>query len=132
MKSALHTITATLALAACVTAPAASPLTGGEWRVVQVGGAGVVANSRAALAFGPDGRLSGNASCNRLTGSYTRDGARLTIGQTALTRMACPPAEMRQEARVVEVLEDVTHYEIDPTGALMLRTPAGVGLVARR
>ena len=33
---------------------------------------------------------------------------------------------------MVEVLEAVTHYEIDPAGTLVLRTPAGVGLVARR
>ena len=65
---------ATLALAGCVTAPVAAPLTGGEWRV-EVGGEGVIANSRAALAFEPDGRLTGNASCNRLMG-LTRARAR--------------------------------------------------------
>lgn len=100
--------------------------------LVEMDGACVIADSCAALAFEPDGRLSGNVRCNRLMRSYTREGARLTIGQTALTHMACPPAQMRQEARVVETLAARTHYEIAPAGALVPRTPSGVGLFARR
>jgi len=36
-----------------------------------------------------DGRVSGNAGCNRLSGGYTQDGGTLTFTPMALTRMAC-------------------------------------------
>ena len=45
-----------------------------------------------------DGRASGWAGVNRFTGSYALEGATLTIGPLAMTRMAGPPERMEQES----------------------------------
>ena len=96
-------ITAGLVLSACATTGSGSSSAGtasltalqaGEWRVEYIAGAGVIDNSPATLLFGPEGRLSGNASCNRLIASYTVEGSRLTISPAGTTMMACPPALM--------------------------------------
>lgn len=130
-----------LLLAACATTGSEPPPTGaassarlqeGEWRVEDIGGQGVVDNSPATLVFGSDGRLSGNASCNRLIASYTVKGDKITISPAGLTMMACPPALMDQERKLVGLLGAVNAYRIDDTGALVLRTAAGKQVVARR
>lgn len=125
---------ASIAIAGCATTGAAdrTALLGGEWRVAEVGTSAVIADSRASLGFSEDGRLYGNASCNRLVGTYRVEGAQLTISNSGLTMMACPSAEMDQERRFVDILNQVSSYEIDATGALVLRTPSGAKIVARR
>jgi putative lipoprotein len=49
------------------------------------------------LVFAPDGRVTGFDGCNRLTGTYTLAGDRVTLGQMAGTQMAClnPPGTER-------------------------------------
>ena len=46
------------------------------------------------LAFGGDGRITGKADCNRMTGSYQATDTQLTFGGMATTRMACPPGSL--------------------------------------
>lgn len=133
-------IASTLLLAACATTRSQPPSTGtasarlqeGEWRIEDIGGQGVIDNSPATLVFGTEGRLSGNASCNRLITSYTVKGEKITINPAGLTRMACPPALMDQESKLVDLLGAVISYSIDDTGALVLRTASGKQIVARR
>lgn len=141
-KFPVPTITAAaLALSACstmspgvppagITSPAA--LQAGEWTVEDIGDRGIVDNSHVTLLFGPDGRLSGNASCNRLIATYSVKGAALTISPGGLTMMACPPALMEQERRFVDLLKDVRSFQIDGTGALLLETASGLKITARR
>ncbi|MEE4109017.1 MAG: META domain-containing protein, partial [Halieaceae bacterium] len=54
----------------------------------------VIEDSRLTLRFMQTGEVSGNASCNRFSGSYTADARSLKIGGTdgalAITRMMCP------------------------------------------
>lgn len=134
-------VTAGLMLSACATSGSGSSpagtasltaLQGGEWRVEDIAGAGVIDNSPATLLFGADGRLSGNASCNRLIASYTIEGSKLTISPAGTTMMACPPALMDQERKLVDLLGTVTRYSIDRTGALTLTSASGKQIVARR
>ena len=127
-------LAASIAIAGCATTGAIdkTALLGSEWRVTEVGSSAVIADSRASLGFSEDGRLYGNASCNRLVGTYRVEGSQLTISNSGLTMMACPPAEMDQERRLVDVLNQVNSYEIDSTGNLVLRTPSGARIVARR
>ena len=35
------------------------------------------------------GKVSGNGGCNRFSGTYTQDGARITFGPLMSTKMAC-------------------------------------------
>lgn len=134
-------VASALLLAACATTGSEPPSAGaassarlqeGEWRIEDIGGQGVIDNSRATLVFGNDGRLSGNASCNRLIASYTVQGEKITISPAGLTMMACPPALMDQERKLVDLLRAVGSYRIDGTGALVLRTASGKQVVARR
>jgi heat shock protein HslJ len=79
-----------------------SRLANTHWRISRING----------LRIGPgpyqieftEGRLSGQAGCNRLGGSYRLEGDRLTAGPIAATRMACPPRLMAHEAAVLRVL----------------------------
>ena len=140
-SSMIPTMTAALLLSACATTGSGPSSTGntslvalqaGDWRVEDIAGAGVIDGSSPTLLFGPDGRLSGNASCNRLIGSYSTEGGRLTIASTGMTRMACPPALMEQERKLVETIATVTGYTIDEAGTLTLMTGSDKRIIARR
>lgn len=100
-------------------------LQGGEWVVEDILGGGIIDRSRVTLRFWQDGRLTGRASCNNLMGQYQLSGEGLAIGQAATTRMACSPALMEQEQRVLNSLAQVQRFDIDDTGALLLYTSEG-------
>lgn len=110
----------------------AARLRAGEWTVENIGGQGVIDDSQPTLLFGEDGQLSGNASCNRLVASYTVQDDKLTISPGGLTMMACPPAVMDQERKLVDLLNTVVTYRIDKNGALVLGSSSGKEIVARR
>jgi len=94
-------------------------LTGAEWVVELIDG-GIVDRSRATLVFDSDGGLSGRASCNGFTATYTLSGEALQIGAAATTRMACADALLEQEQRFLEILQQVQRFDIDESGALVL------------
>lgn len=135
----LVTIAGAFALSACsTTGPARTPsgnakvLQGGEWSVEDIGGRGIIDDSRVTLLFGSAGELAGSATCNRLVGTYTVADNTLSISPTGLTMMACPPALMDQERRFVDLLRDVRRFHVDGTGALVLETSDGDKIMARR
>ncbi|MFN0022329.1 MAG: META domain-containing protein [Parvularculaceae bacterium] len=128
------------ALAAMTTASAcaasggasAARLIGAEWAVEDINGGGVIDNSRATLGFGEDGRIAGRASCNTYSAPYSLTRAGLTIGPAAVTRKACAPALMDQEQKFLAALAGASAFSIDDTGALILTTPDGKRILARR
>ncbi|WP_289042659.1 serine hydrolase [uncultured Aliiroseovarius sp.] len=107
-------------------------LSGREWMIEDIDGAGVIDNSPASLQFLPDGSLAGNTTCNRLIASYQASDDVLSIDLGGSTMMACPPALMDQEQKMLELLPTVTEYKIDDTGALILSNEAGQTMTARR
>lgn len=107
-------------------------LAGPEWIIEDIDGAGIIDMSNATIEFGDGGQVSGRASCNRYTGRWSWDGERLTLTPLAVTRMACAPALMQQEQRVLEILQAVEGWSVDDTGALILHTRDGRTLKARR
>ncbi len=111
----------------------APQLVGREWLIEDIGGRGVIDNSPASLLFTPDGKLAGNASCNRLIGSFDagEDGA-LSVEPAGTTMMMCPPALMEQEGRLLAMLPDVVSYRIDDTGALVIETSKGETITGHR
>ncbi len=109
-----------------------SLLQGWEWVVADIDGKGTVDRSRATVTFGSDGRVSGTGSCNRFTGAYQLTGENLTIGETAGTMMACAPALMEQESRLLAILRDVRRFDVRDDGALVLLTDDRRTIVARR
>ena len=109
-----------------------APLLGREWLIEDIAGAGVIDNVPASLHFLAGGRLAGNASCNRIIGSYETDGADLEMIPAGMTQMLCPEALMNQERKLLDLLPAISHYSIDDTGALILTTPDGTTIRARR
>ena len=98
----------------------ASLVRGPAWVVEDIDKSGVIERSRPTLLFDDKGRLSGSASCNTYTASYTIGGEGLAIGKSVSTRKACPPALMTQEQAFLAFLEAVDRFEIGGDGALIL------------
>ena len=109
-----------------------SPLAGEEWVIEDIAGGGIIDNSHMTLQFLSDGKLAGSAGCNRMFASYAVDGAQLSIQQVGATRMACPPALMNQERKLLELLPEIRQFRVDASGALILQTAQGAIVVARR
>ena len=74
-----------------------------DWLIVEIDSA-PVGGENYLMSFDDQGRLSGQAGCNRLSGPYTQRGHILTPGAIAVTRMACPAERMAHEARVLQLL----------------------------
>ena len=110
-----------------------TPLLGREWVIEDIAGAGVIDDSHATLSFFADGRLAGSTGCNRILGSYEAVGDRLKIAPAGTTRMACPPALMDQERKLLALLPKVAGYRVDRTTQTLVLTLAdGATLTARR
>ena len=86
-------------------------LPGSEWRLVSLAGAPAIPNSKATLAFPEAGRVAGNGSCNRFTGSVVIAGDTLKMGALASTRMACLASDVSaQEDQYLKALGVATRY----------------------
>ena len=107
------------ALSACVASadePIPAPdFSAMDWRLTEVDGARP--GWEATLNLGEAGRFSGQAPCNRYSGSVTRDGTRFLPGAIAATRMAC--LHMTGEAEFFAILGAITTAEQGP-GTLIL------------
>ena len=92
---------------------------GRYWRLVALRGSPLPANKsgkEAHLQFTTEGRVSGNAGCNSLMGSYERSaGNRLRFGTLATTEMYCT-AGMETEMEFLKVLSSTDNYNLAPTG----------------
>jgi len=86
-----------------------------DWRLIEVDGARP--DWEATLNLGEAGRFSGQAPCNRYSGTVTRDGPRFLPGIIAATRRAC--LHMRGEAEFFAILGGITTAEQGP-GTLVL------------
>lgn len=100
-------------------------LQGVEWVVEDIDHGGIIDRSRVTINFLEEGRIAGRGSCNNYMGSYQLSGEGLSVGQTASTMMACAPSLMQQERRFLEVLGAVQRFDINQTGALILKTADG-------
>ncbi len=107
-------------------------LQGAEWVVEDVGGNGIIDNSRVTLNFGTDGQIHGRASCNSYRGYYTLAAPKLSVSTLVGTMMACAPALMDQEDKFLALLKYIQSVEIDDTGALILVSENKQRILARR
>ncbi len=112
------------------TANASEPndLAGTSWILEQMADADgmrpVVGGSQATLDFGTDGRVTGNATCNRYMGPYTQDGANVSMGMLASTMMACGEDALNaQEMAYMAALNAVERAVVD--GATLTLSSAG-------
>lgn len=101
-------------------------LAGRTWVVDRIDGSGITGGARISLHFVPaDSRVVGTAGCNRFTASYRLTAEDLSIGPVAVTGKACGETVMQQERRFIDALENTADFDIDASGALVLRGAAG-------
>ncbi len=104
---------------------------GRDWMIARLNGEPVMTSAPIVLRFDEKGQISGNASCNAYTASGTIEGGILSIGPIALTRKACMPEVMEQEAFFLDLMENVSQMQIDETGLLTMTSDWGETLTAR-
>lgn len=75
----------------------------GDWNIVSINGKRVARNTTPTLSF-RQGLISGNASCNRMSGSYSFKGDKLVTGPLALSRRACPSTTASAQERAISRL----------------------------
>ena len=137
----LPALTIALALASCAHTggggggeggvPTPRPgLTGTAWRIVEIGGIAADATSDATLRFESDTWVSGSTGCNKFTGSVAIEADQLTFAPLATTGLACAPELMTQERRLLDAIQEVRRFVLDPDGRLQLLGLGG-GLLMR-
>ena len=108
-----------------------SAIEGPVWRLTKLPGIdakALAASQRHVNVRFEAGRVDGFSGCNRLAGSYTLDGDRLTFGPLAGTMMACPEPEMAIEAAVRKALAGSLRFAIHGDD-LRLTADSGADLV---
>ena len=117
----------------------AAPGRANEWRLLTwvVGGQQKVLlqDSTITIAFDPSGKVAGNASVNRFSGTYSFDNEgrlRWPPAGFALTRMAGPPALMAQERAFLESLRRTSLYKVDGQQLVLENPSASVVLAFTR
>jgi heat shock protein HslJ len=92
-------------------------LAGTNWRLASYGPVSATQTAAAdvdtSLAFGSDGKLSGNMGCNGFGGDYSQAGNTLTFGPIMRTLMACEGQRMEQEDAAMQVLVDTATFTLD-------------------
>ena len=109
-----------------------SKLLQGTWLVTTVNGKPVVHGSSPSIAFGADGKLSGNGSCNQFFGGYKLSGEGLTVGSVGASMMMCEEALMEQEQMLLGLMKDLTGFDAPDKDQLLLRTHDGRMIGARK
>jgi heat shock protein HslJ len=104
----------------------------GEWVIETIGGKAIVPESKPSMTFGPEGKLSGNASCNRYFGPYELTGEGIKISNLATSMMMCDEKTMEQERLLLKSLQSTTRFEVDQAGKLILIGADGAAVVGRR
>lgn len=107
----------------------------GRWEITDVNGSKVTMSAPDAempyLGFDVvNGRLSGNAGCNSIMGSFpTSDPAgKISFGDVATTRMMCPDMEVEQN--VVQALGNVAGYKSEGADKVALVSADGAQLLS--
>lgn len=97
----------------------------GAWRIEALNGRPVGRGTAPSVTFA-DGKVSGNAGCNRFFGSYRFARGRLTAGPLASTKMAClDRARGRQEAAILGLLGEPLTVSSNRAGKLVLTGARG-------
>lgn len=94
------------------------------WSIRAIDGAALPESDSYILQFG-EGRLHGQAGCNRFSGPYAQAGGTLTPGAVISTRMACPEPAMTHERKVLRLLSGPFAFTY-PDGETLLLTGSGV------
>lgn len=116
-----------LGFIACAGAQDEPELLGG-WMLEYVDGLPVIDRSPAFIEFSEDGRVGGDASCNRFSGGYELSGTTLALDEVAATRRMCSETLNDQELRVLQVLSRVAGWRTE-NGLLLLLDADGAEVI---
>jgi len=101
-----------LLLAAC-SSDSGEELTANLWMLSELNGQPPLPDAAITAEFSEDGKVTGSASCNNYSTSYSVSRNKITFGeQAALTMMACPDPVMEQERAYMEALTAAATFEI--------------------
>jgi len=101
-------------------------LSGTSWVVTSIAKVSTIV-TRPTMVFGADGSITGTTGCNRYSGTYETDGAKLTIGSVSSTAMACAdPDASAQEADFTAALSGAVSWDIRPDGDLEVKAPSAI------
>ena len=117
-----HPATAEVRLSRVLAEAAIPPvgLSGTAWRLEDLAGTPVVANSEATLEFTEQGKVAGKGSCNSFFGTVTVSGETIQFGPIGATKMACLDAGISaQEGRYLKALQDAEGYTLEETTLLI-------------
>ena len=105
------------------------PLVGTTWQLVQLMARDITPEGDSyTLTFKSNGTISGKGDCNILTATYKTTSKRdLVIENLGTTRRLCPNYEM--ESTFFDMLENVTHYEMDADIMILLSNGTLVGMM---
>jgi len=84
----------------------------GAWQLSTFGGTAVPRGTVATAIFGADGSLTGSGGCNTYSGTYTTDGASLSISPLAATRLFCADTGEIEPA-YLDALQAATGWAVD-------------------
>jgi putative lipoprotein len=90
----------------------------GAWDLAELGPTADLAHLQPTIEFSADGAVSGFAGCNTFRGSYATDGATISFGPMATTKMACQRPASAVEADYLAALSGVTGWAVEPDGRL--------------
>ena len=105
------------------------PLVGTTWQLVQIMARDITHEDDSyTILFKSNGTISGKGDCNILTATYKTTTKRdLKIENLGTTRRLCPNHE--QESAFFDLLESVTHYEMDADIMILLSNGTLVGMM---
>lgn len=121
------TILLAVLASACTVSPyrVSAPLEQTYWRLVALDGKPVSGSSAHLVFETNEQRVRGSTGCNRLAGTWRREGDDLTLGPLAVTKMAC--RDVAGESAFLAAIERVRHASV--TGRnLTLSDSAGAPL----
>ncbi len=105
---------AALVMAACTrTGTPSTTLNGTSWLLAGLNGQAVLPDTRVTLSF-ENGQIHGTDGCNRYSGSYTQQGAKLSIGKDIVsTKMACAGPITQQGMAYIAALKQAATFKLD-------------------
>ncbi len=95
----------------------------GDWDLVEMGPTADFAHLLPTISFGAVGTVSGFAACNTFHGNYRTDGATLSLGPLASTKIGCPRPASAVESEYLNALSGVVGWVLEPDGRLRLDGP---------
>lgn len=123
-------------ISACgTTSPDSMPATllDSSWELTSIDEQPLAAGPAPTLSIDAEGRVSGDAGCNRYFGSAEVQNGAATFSGLGATRRACADAaRMEQETRFLEALGTVTAFREAANGRLVLLSADGFPRLAFR